>query len=369
MQKLLIIFVITLINLSSYAVDFKTDGDLVSLIEKSLDINSIMIPPTSTVNKCVDGQYQYDFSNIIFKNIRYKKECDKPEAQFVRAGFQDAMTEGLECLRKLNTPATKDHIWNIIDSLSQKENPLIVSCPSKLEGSITTMAYVYMNTIGYNMNMSVITGNDKVASVKKSIFHEYFHVIGYDHYSGKEYAYACSECCYGNNKNACKVCTSKLNHPGATKLITNLAGYGHDKRSATFNHLIALNKKKFPNEESLSGTLEFLRNQYPGVYFSYKDLLLKYYPKLSLKKLETFSNSPVELRTSEIKALKHDKEISYEYARILLYIQHGEMEKAKQTLVKIKETKVNSPRSKAELLNFKRDVQKYFKMTKWRNNN
>jgi hypothetical protein len=363
-KNYLIATLFILSTLPSFAVEFKTDGDLVSIIEESLNVNSIMATKSSTINKCVDGQYEYDFSNIIFKNIKYKTECDKPEAQFVKKNFQDAMTEGLECLRKLDTPATKDHIWNIINSLNQKETPLVVSCPSKLKGSMSTMAYVYMNETGYNMNMSIITGGDKADTVKKSIFHEYFHVIGYNHSSGKEYAYGCAECCYDNNEDACKVCTSKLDHPGAAKLVTNLAGYEHTKRRAVFNHLVVLNKKNFPNEESLSGTLEFLRNQYPGVYFSYKDLLLKYYPTLSVKKLESFTRSKVKLRSTELKAFNKDKDLSYNYARILIHIQHGMIKEAKELLDVTKNVEVNSPRSKAELGNFRTDVLNYLERTK-----
>ncbi|MEH0861544.1 hypothetical protein [Halobacteriovorax sp. DPLXC-1] len=98
----------------------------------------------------------------------------------------------------------------------------------------------------------------EISELKKTLFHEQLHNLGFSHNQDIEYSFACEDCCLsyedGNDeflktKHACNVCKGDYSNRGDLNYIRDMYSYGINSNnmglveSATFNYL-----KENPNE-------------------------------------------------------------------------------------------------------------------------
>ena len=73
--------------------------------------------------------------------------------------------------------------------------------------------------------------------LKKTIFHEQLHNLGYRHGGDIEYSYACEDCCFSNDEKekttACKICTGDYTNSTDIRYIEDLFAYSKVKYSNT----------------------------------------------------------------------------------------------------------------------------------------
>lgn len=142
--------------------------------------------------------------------VSFEQDCSHSEAQRIKDVFPRSLEQGVQCLRDLNTDFTNKNIDLIYRSLEVKERPFQISCPEKLP-SARTAAFVYAQKAEFSRNMHFNHNLLDSADLPQTIFHEYFHVIGYDHVTNQEVAYTCAECCFSGNKKSCKLCKEEVN--------------------------------------------------------------------------------------------------------------------------------------------------------------
>ncbi|MFT6068981.1 MAG: hypothetical protein ACJAT2_002226 [Bacteriovoracaceae bacterium] len=79
--------------------------------------------------------------------------------------------------------------------------------------------------------MSKAATDVEISAMKKTIFHEQIHNLGYLHGHGVEYAYTCGACCfkdYGGDegkKAACKVCTGNYKNASEKKYLEDIINF------------------------------------------------------------------------------------------------------------------------------------------------
>lgn len=155
--------------------------------------------------------------------IKFHSSCEKNFGKDFSKNIHEGFKIGLSCLKRLNTPQTKNHASKISDLISSGK--LLIGChqDSYFKKSKTSAAHASLGSreddpetglfhpyFAFNSLLANESWYDE-QFIKTTAFHESFHIIGYAHGRTEEYAYACDECCFSNNEKAkamaCKVCS------------------------------------------------------------------------------------------------------------------------------------------------------------------
>ncbi|WP_408097997.1 hypothetical protein ACJVC5_03465 [Peredibacter sp. HCB2-198] len=203
------------------------------------------------------------------EGVRFHSSCKENFGDEFQNNFHAGIKMGLACLDKLNTPMTKIHITSITKLLASKK--LVVGCHytdyfKKSTAAATSSGSEAQNAPAYGLIHPFIAFNSKEARsdwydvpfMKAVSFHELFHNIGYVHGMTEEYAYACEECCFGENPDvkatACKVCSSKyegLKDPAYFDDFTKYTEASPWKKSFRFKVAIRFGLLANPNSFTL----------------------------------------------------------------------------------------------------------------------
>ena len=254
-----------------YEVDKNEDGKFEITYFKTINIDQKLD------ENCIKYQTQQNLDKFINQNLRLTAavnngylqtdfgynidiEClDKWGMNFPKI-VKESLDEGLECLMNLDKRHESENIVSgalinshkILTLLTQKKVTLVCSeqdynwngvAGHASSGPIDTIVkgrishpYISLNPKGPN-NKQLPTGDENL-QIKRTVFHEQLHNLGYKHYDSIEYPYACGDCCFKrstNNKKiertSCKICLGDYKNETDLKYIEDLVAYA----KASFN--------------------------------------------------------------------------------------------------------------------------------------
>ncbi len=259
---------------------FKTKNSIQKQDNCSEELNSLPIlnEVSETAFKAAaelsEGLLPTDFGHNIDKSCISKWGVGFPGI------VKDSIERGLKCLSKLakessNTEGISGAARNYRDIekiLSQKKVSLIcseddyswtgtrahasTSEKDEIKGLGISHPFISLNP-KYPENKKAAT-KEEIEGIKKTIFHEQIHNLGYLHGHGVEYAYTCGACCfddYGGDegkKAACKICTGDYKNASGKKYLEDMVNFSKLTYNEDLGQEVSINFLK-ENPKSMSG--------------------------------------------------------------------------------------------------------------------
>lgn len=219
--------------------------------------------------------------------LRIHKSClDKRGGHKAANEFSQSLSQGLQCLKKLNTPKSSEHLAQMKELFQAKPKPQVICNEMNYNWNETNAhATVSAKQKGHPMvSMNPNTCKDRPSGdYKATFFHELFHNLGYRHGLDPEYAYTCSDCCFSNEKNknaACDLC--KENHKSISEpaYLKKLLAYDeYSIRVDVFEQIESAVTANPKNKDLINLKMQYLSTPFQAALGS---AYLKHYEKLGI---------------------------------------------------------------------------------------
>ncbi len=216
-------------------------------------------PPRELVQKKVDQYISTPFkvapeadNGLLVTNFGYKVDMaclDQWGMDFLQL-VKGTLDEGLRCLEKLDRKSSSEgsgarqNAFDLLNLLSQNRISLICSqreydwVAAQAHASVTSKFSIEKPSTAHpfiSLRPLVKSAtSEQVQKIRKTIFHEQFHNLGFTHSKSIEYPYTCADCCFNKastnkeqeiKKLACKICTGNYQSVADAEYIEDYLFY------------------------------------------------------------------------------------------------------------------------------------------------